>query len=145
MAHSEHIRQGIKDLSPILPGVIPFGLIVGVGATEAGMDVAHAVGISTIVFAGASQVAAISLIGQNAPIVVIVLTALIINTRFLMYSASLSAHYAGLSIPRRMFAAYLMTDQVYRMVKCRDGQYGTHWLTDGESQMRFGSRSTIHS
>jgi 4-azaleucine resistance transporter AzlC len=113
MAYSEHIRQGIKDLSPILPGVIPFGLITGVAATEAGLDVAHAVGFSTIVFAGASQLAAIALIGQSAQIVVIVLTALVINARFLMYSASLSAHFAGLSIPRRMFAAYLMTDQAY--------------------------------
>jgi 4-azaleucine resistance transporter AzlC len=113
MAYSEHIRQGIKDLSPILPGVIPFGLITGVAATEAGLDVAHAVGFSTIVFAGASQLAAIALIGQSAQIVVIVLTALVINARFLMYSASLTAHFAGLSIPRRMFAAYLMTDQAY--------------------------------
>lgn len=113
MAHSEHIRQGIKDLAPILPGVIPFGLITGVAATEAGLDVAHAVGFSAIVFAGASQLAAIALIGQNAQIIVIVLTALVINARFLMYSASLSAHFAGLSIPRRMFAAYLLTDQAY--------------------------------
>ena len=113
MAHSEHIRQGIKDLLPILPGVIPFGLIVGVAATEAGLNVAHAVGFSIIVFAGTSQVAAIALIGQNAQIIVIVLTALVINARFLMYSASLSTHFAGLSIPRRMFAAYLMTDKAY--------------------------------
>ena len=113
MAHSEHIRQGIKDLLPILPGVIPFGLIVGVAATEAGLNVAHAAGFSMIVFAGASQVAAIALIGQNAQIIVIVLTALVINARFLMYSASLSTHFAGLSIPRRMFAAYLLTDQAY--------------------------------
>lgn len=113
MATSEHVRRGIKDLAPILPGVIPFGMIAGVAATEAGMSVAHAVGFSTIVFAGASQLAAIALIGQNAAIIVIILTALVINARFLMYSASLSSHFAGLPVSRRAFAAYLLTDQAY--------------------------------
>ncbi len=113
MDHSTHIRRGARDLAPILPGVIPFGLIAGAAAVEAGLDVSHAMGLSVLVFAGASQLAAIALIGQNAAIAVIILTVLVINARFLMYSASLSGHFAGISAPRRMGAAYLLTDQAY--------------------------------
>ncbi len=113
MSNTVHIRRGIRDVAPILPGIIPFGLIAGVTAIDAGLHVSHAVGLSVFVFAGASQMAAISLIGQNATIAVIILTTLVINARFLMYSASLSGHFAGTSTPKRMGAAYLLTDQAY--------------------------------
>jgi predicted branched-subunit amino acid permease len=71
------------------------------------------VGLSTIVFAGAAQLAAIDLMARDAALVVIVLTALVINARMLMYSASLAPHFAGLDVRRRMGAAYVLTDQAY--------------------------------
>ena len=94
-------------------GVVPFGTVAGIAAIEAGLDFSHAMGFSLIVLAGASQLASIALIGDNATLIVIIATALIINARFLMYSASLAPHFAGLSLPRRALAAYLLTDQAY--------------------------------
>ena len=86
------------------------------------------VGISTIVLAGASQLASIALLGQNAALVIVIATALIINARFLMYSASLAPHFAGLSLPRRMLAAYLLTDQAYAfsISRYRDERWDAH-------------------
>ena len=105
--------QGARDFSPLILGVVPFGTVFGIAAIEAGLNFSHAMGLSIIVLAGAAQLASIALIGQDATLIVIVATALIINARFVMYSASLAPHFAGLSIPRRMLAAYLLTDQAY--------------------------------
>lgn len=105
--------RGVRDFAPIILGIVPFGLVAGIASIDAGLDIFHAVGFSTIVLAGASQLASIALIGQDATFIVIVATALIINARFIMYSASLATHLAGLPLPRRVMAAYLLTDQSY--------------------------------
>lgn len=104
---------GIKVVLPILVGIVPFSLITGLSAADAGLDPAKAIGMSYIVFAGAAQLATVDLINQNASPVVIVMTAVIINLRFSMYSASLAPHFNGLPVTLRGFLAYLLTDQAY--------------------------------
>ena len=104
---------GARTTAPILLGVVPFGLVAGVTAVEAGLDPLQAVGMSVVVFAGASQLAAIDLLGRTAPATVVVLTALVINLRFVMYSASLAPYLRRLGAPARWLSAYVLTDQAY--------------------------------
>jgi 4-azaleucine resistance transporter AzlC len=104
---------GVARISPVILGIIPFGLIAGVAASEAGFGPLKAAGMSTIVFAGASQLAALDLITQDARIAVIVLTALVINSRMIMYSASLAPHLRGVRTLGRLGLAYVLTDQSY--------------------------------
>ena len=98
---------------PITVGMAPFGIIAGIGATDAGLGLAEAVGFSVVVLAGAAQLAALDLIGRDAPILVVIVTALIINLRMLMYSASLAPELAHLSRARRLVGAYWLVDQTY--------------------------------
>jgi 4-azaleucine resistance transporter AzlC len=106
-------RQGVTAISPVLLGVLPFGLAAGVATAEAGYGPLETVGHSVLIFAGASQIAAVSLLGDGAPVVVVVLTVLVINLRMLMYAASLSPHMADVPLRRRALGAYLLTDQAY--------------------------------
>jgi len=105
--------SGVVDIAPILIGVLPFGIIAGVAAVEAGLHTVQAIAVSSIVFAGASQLAAIDLIGRDAAPVLIVLTALVINSRMAIYSAALAPELRGLGRLRTVLAAYLMTDQAF--------------------------------
>lgn len=107
---------GIKDSVPILLGIIPFGLIAGIAAVDAGLSPVQAIGMSVIIFAGASQLAAIELLGESAPILVVIATAVVINLRMLMYSASIAPYLSKLSRLTRSGLAYLLVDQVYAMV-----------------------------
>ena len=107
------LLAGVRDISPILLGVVPFGLIAGVATISIGLTSLHAVGLSLIVFAGAAQLAALDLLGSNSPALVVLVTALIINARFVMYSASLGPHFRDLSTPRKVLASYLLTDQAF--------------------------------
>lgn len=104
---------GARTVIPILLGIIPFGLITGVTAVDAGIPPIQAIAMSAIVFAGASQLAAIDLIGNTAPVAVVVVTAIIINLRHVMYSASIAPYLQRLSGPWKWLCAYGLTDQTY--------------------------------
>lgn len=109
----QSLLAGARSVLPILIGVVPFGLIYGVVAVASGIDQLPAILMSVIVFAGASQIAAAELWGQGAPLLIVVATGLVINVRFVMYSASLATHLKDLSRLQRWGLAYLLTDQAY--------------------------------
>jgi len=115
----EALRAGAISVAPILIGVFPFGIIAGVAAVEAGLHTVQAIAVSPIVFAGASQLAAVDLMGRNAAPVVIVLTALVINSRMAMYSAALAPQLRGLGPWRTALGAYLLTDQAFAVSMIR--------------------------
>jgi predicted branched-subunit amino acid permease len=117
--------DGAKAVSPILLGAAPFGLVAGAAAVGADLTVAQAIGLSTVVFAGASQLAAIDLLGRDATLAVVVGTALIINARMVMYSASIAPYFERLSSRRRALVAYLLTDQAYALSITRFREHGS--------------------
>ncbi len=125
------IIAGIKGMSPIFLGVAPFAIISGIVAVEAGLSAPLALAMSVFVFAGASQLAAVQLIGLSAAPLIIVLTAWIINLRFIMYSASLSPRLSHLPVRLKALVAYLITDQAYAVTiasyEREPGRPHRHW------------------
>lgn len=111
--------QGAKDISPILPGILPFGLISGVTTVSVGLTIGQALGMSFIVFAGASQLAALELLQNGAFLGIIFLTVGIINARMIMYSAALAPHFTRFSLPWRLLLPYTMVDQVFLLSSLR--------------------------
>jgi 4-azaleucine resistance transporter AzlC len=112
-------RQGVRDVTPLLLGIVPFGFIAGIATVNAGLGLPEAVGLSAIVFAGAAQLAALDLIGRDAPLAIVVVTAVVINLRMLMYSASIAPHFQRLSSRMKATVAYLLTDQAYALAIAR--------------------------
>ena len=113
------LRDGVRDAFPLLLGVIPFALVAGVAGVEAGLSPLQTVGLSVVVFAGASQLAAIDLLGRDAALGVVVVTVVVINLRMLMYSASIAPYFRDLSARVRAGCAYLLTDQAYALALAR--------------------------
>lgn len=108
-------RDGVTDLLPVTLGAIPFGLLAGIAALEADLPAWMASVFSVGVFAGASQLAALELLADDASAVVVIGTILVINARMLMYSASLAPAMADEPRGRRAVMAYFMTDQTYAL------------------------------
>lgn len=107
----------------MLLGIVPFGVITGVAMVASGIPPLAAVAMSLLVFAGASMVACAQLLASHAPALLIVLTALVINLRFMMYSASLRAHFAQAPLGRRLAVAYLTADNVYGLMLARFSEH----------------------
>lgn len=109
------LRQGIRDMAPLVLGIAPFGLVAGIAAVEAGLSPVQAVGLSVVVFAGASQLAALELLGVDAPLAVVVVTAVVINLRMVMYSASIAPYFREFAARWKAPFAYILTDQAYAL------------------------------
>ncbi|GGB00424.1 AzlC family ABC transporter permease [Allosediminivita pacifica] len=106
-------RRGIRDGLPFIVMVGPFGLLFGVVATEAGLSVFESLTFSIVVIAGASQFTALQLMQDNAPTLVVLGSALAVNLRMAMYSASITPHLGALPFWKRAVTAYFMVDQTY--------------------------------
>jgi 4-azaleucine resistance transporter AzlC len=109
------LRRGIRDGSPLLPGVVPFGVVVGIASAKAGLALLEAVAMSVVVFAGASQLAALDLLGRDAPLAIVLLTGTVINLRMLMYSASIAPYLTRFSGRVKATIAYMLTDQAFAL------------------------------
>jgi len=107
------LLAGAKAVAPMLVVVIPFGLVAGATPATNGLGGAAAIGLSTIVFAGASQLAAAEALADGGAALVAVIAACTINLRLLLYSASIAPHLAQVPMRRRLLIGYLLTDQAY--------------------------------
>lgn len=105
--------KGFRDGTPFIFVAVPFGLLFGVFATEAGLTLVQTMAFTSTVFAGAAQFAALQLLQDNTPTVIIVVSALAVNLRMAMYSASLTPYLGSAPMWQRAFAAYLTVDQSY--------------------------------
>ena len=105
--------SGVRGELPILVGVIPFGMIYGVIAIGAGLPPVTAQAMSLIVFAGSAQMLMAQLYGLGAPALVMLLAAVIVNLRHVLYSASMAPYLRKLSGPWKWLLAYLLTDEAY--------------------------------
>jgi 4-azaleucine resistance transporter AzlC len=105
--------QGVRDGLPFLLVVVPFGVLFGVVASEAGWTLLATMAMSVMVIAGASQFTALQLLSENAPTLVVVGAALAVNLRMAMYSASMAPHLGAIPVRQRALAAYFLVDQTY--------------------------------
>lgn len=115
---------------PMLVGVIPFGLVAGATPATTGLGGGISMGLSTFVFAGASQLAAADALADGSTALVAILAACTINLRLLLYSASLAPHVAAAPLRTRLLMAYVLTDQAYAVSI-------TRWSGDGAEATRL--------
>lgn len=91
----------------------PFGALFGVLATAQGMSVFEAMGFSVVVIAGASQFAALQMMQDGAPVLLIILTATAVNLRMAMYSVAMTPHLGMAPLWQRAVIAYFLVDQSF--------------------------------
>jgi 4-azaleucine resistance transporter AzlC len=119
---------GARDELPILLGVIPFGMIYGVLAVAAGLPASTAQAMSVVIFAGSAQFMVVQLFGNGAPLAVIAATAVVVNLRHLLYSASISSHVRSLPPLWKGLLAYLLTDEAYAVAITHYDRAGDHGM-----------------
>ena len=105
--------EGVRDIAPMMLGVIPFGIVCGVGAIAAGASPVAALAMSMIMFSGAAQIVATQLLVAGAPFAVILVSCLIVSLRLLMYSAAMAPHLRDLDQRWRALLSFVLTDQAF--------------------------------
>lgn len=107
--------KGFRDATPFIVVIVPFSLLFGVVATEAGLSVFETMTFSITVIAGAAQFTALQLMNDNAPTIVVVISSLAVNLRMAMYSASLTPFLGAAPMWQRAIMSYFMVDQSYAL------------------------------
>ncbi|MEH6434969.1 AzlC family ABC transporter permease [Massilia sp. DD77] len=108
-------REGVKAGMPTLFGIGAWGIVVGIAMVKSGLSVWQASGMTLLVFAGSAQLASLPLIAAQAPIWVIFATALVVNLRFVIFSALLGPHFAHLPWKQRFCLGYISGDLTVAM------------------------------
>lgn len=107
--------KGVRDGAPFILVAAPFGMLFGVLAAEAGFALVETMTFTVSVFAGASQFTALQLMHEQAPTIIVLISALAVNLRVAMYSASLAPYLGAAPLWQRAIAAYLVVDQSYAL------------------------------
>lgn len=113
------MKAGAVAMAPVLIGIAPFAAVAGLAGTHNGFTVFETAAFSLLAYAGAAQVAALDLIGSGAGAGVVIATALIINMRFIVYSASLAPMFADSGFRQRAVGSYLLVDHAVPLTLTR--------------------------
>ncbi len=121
----ESVREGARASLPLMPGLIPFGLVCGVVAQGRGLTLAEATLMSAVVFAGSAQLLVLGQWATPAPVLAAALAAFAVNLRLALMGPVLSPWLDRLRGWRLWGSLFLMTDQnwaisVTRMQAGRD-------------------------
>lgn len=121
-------REGIRDFMPMSVGLLPWAVVTGIAMVSSGLSPMQAIGMNLIVYAGTAQLGTLPLLAAGAPLWLIVLTALALNLRFVIFSAAMAPAFHDYGPARRLASSYLLVDGVFamcaeRLVKSDD----PHW------------------
>ena len=105
--------KGIIDVSPLMIPVIPFGLIFGILSIDIGFSPIATMGMSLIIFGGASQIILLQLFSGGASSLVIISSVGAVNSRHLLYGAVVSEHVSDLKLIWKIIISYFLIDQAF--------------------------------
>lgn len=127
-------RRAISHMAPLAVPAVPFGLVVGLAMSESELPVAAGQSTSLLVFAGAAQLATVTLAGVASWWAVVVAVA-VINARHIMYSSALAGAFSAQPMWMRLFAPFMLVDQQFALVADRTdldpGSFRRYYLSSG--------------
>ena len=109
----EIFLKGVIDVSPLMIPVVPFGLIFGILAIDIGFSPLATMGMSLIIFGGASQIVLLQLFSGGASSLVIISSVGAVNSRHLLYGAVVSEHVSDLKLIWKIIISYFLIDQAF--------------------------------
>jgi predicted branched-subunit amino acid permease/branched-subunit amino acid transport protein len=116
MQSSRHdFWAGLWGALPFCVVVAPYGIVFGVLAVESGLDILTATAFSMAVIAGAAQFTALSLMQDQAPVLIVIIVGLAVNLRMALYSATLATHLGAAPFWTRAFVAYAILDHSFAL------------------------------
>ncbi|MBA2780967.1 AzlC family ABC transporter permease [Billgrantia kenyensis] len=107
--------SGIRRMAPLSLFVVVFGLAFGVAALSRGLSGLETMLMSALVFAGASQFAALELWGPEIPLLPLIAITFAINARHLLMGAAIQPWLAYLPPAQRYGSVVLMSDSNWAM------------------------------
>jgi branched chain amino acid efflux pump len=113
------VRDGLRDIAPVMVAAVPIGMLVGAVAVTKGLSPLEVTLMSLLVFAGGAQFAAIELWGYPVPTAALALSTLLVNARHVLMGASLAPKTTRFSGPQRAVGFFFLTDEAWALAERR--------------------------
>lgn len=115
-------REALVAVRPALIATFTWGLVTGVALVKSGLTETAAVVMTLLVYAGSAQLTSLPLIASGAPLWLIFAAGLIVNLRFLIFSAALQPYFQSLPWYKRLAYGYFTTDMAFVLFMPRFGE-----------------------
>ncbi len=112
--------DGCKKGIPIAFGYVPMGIGYAAIAIKAGMSPIQTVSMSILVYAGAGQIIAASMVLSGATAMAIILTNFVVNLRYFVMSTCVLNKTEGSNLPLNILAAHVTVDESFAMFSLSD-------------------------
>ncbi|MCL1066038.1 AzlC family ABC transporter permease [Shewanella olleyana] len=110
---SRSFLKGLLAVMPLTIAVIPWGILAGSLALEAGLTAVQSQAMSAIIFAGSAQLVALGMIKAGVGLGSILITTLLITSRHLLYAMAMRSHISPLPLKWRLGLGFLLTDELF--------------------------------
>lgn len=111
----------LSDGASPLVAVAIWGFVTGIAMVKSGLTEWQAGLMSISVYAGSAQLTALPLIESGAPLWLIMVAAIVVNIRFIIFGAALQPYFRHWGVGRRAFLSYLMIDLSFVLFMSRFG------------------------
>lgn len=127
----EGMREGVRRIFTVSLGLIPWAIATGLAMRASGLSVGESLVMNLFVYAATAQLGTLPLLMGGAPLWLILLTATVLNLRFVIYSAAVSPAFHDQPWARRVAASYGLVDAVFIVL-------GPPLLEERDPQRRWG-------
>lgn len=96
-------------------GYIPMGIGYAALAIKAGLDPIQTVSFSVLVYAGAGEIIAVTMLANQATIIAIILTNFVVNLRYMVMNTCVYNKATRTSLPLNVLSSHLVTDESFAL------------------------------
>ncbi|XEN30261.1 4-azaleucine resistance transporter AzlC [Ensifer sp. WSM1721] len=118
----DEFAGGVRAMAPLTVAVMPIGLVFGAVAATKGLSSLEVALMSALVFAGGSQFVAMDIWTHPASWSALAFSALLVNIRHVLMSASIGTKMPAFAGPAKYAAMLLLADEIWAMAELRAGQ-----------------------
>ncbi|NNN44967.1 MULTISPECIES: AzlC family ABC transporter permease [Vibrio] len=123
--------QGCLAMLPLSIAVLPWGLLAGSFAIDAGLTLLEGQALSAILFAGSAQLVAIGMMKTGAGLMTLLMTTFFITSRHFLYSVSMRKKISPLPLRWRLTLGFLLTDELFAICGQQSDQQFQRWYALG--------------
>ena len=116
---------------PVMLGFIPVAIAFAIMALSAGMSRGESVAMSVMVFAGASQMMAVSMIAEGAGQIAIVVATFIMNLRHVIMSTCVFGRMKKTGLAARLLCSFGVTDESFAIFTTTEKEKCDKWYFIG--------------
>ncbi|MCE0494493.1 AzlC family ABC transporter permease [Vibrio salinus] len=123
--------QGALAIMPLSIAVLPWGLLAGSFAIDAGLNPLESQAMSAVLFAGSAQLVATGMFKAGAGLISMLLATFFITSRHLLYSVTMRQKISPLPLKWRLCLGFLLTDELFAICGQQSEKQFNRWYALG--------------